>query len=93
MESVWWVFKQLWEKGLVYLGFLAWRADYLARAEFGATQVAPLVDPLAESRPPDLAPAAWRAVASLRGSVGVSAWSSTDPCSPSLAIRSRCDCG
>lgn len=21
MESVWWVFKQLWEKGLVYRGF------------------------------------------------------------------------
>lgn len=46
--------------GLVYLGFLAWRADYRARAEFGANRVAPLVDPLAEATPPDVDPAAWR---------------------------------
>ncbi len=25
MESVWWVFSQLWAKGLVYKGFKVWR--------------------------------------------------------------------
>jgi len=46
--------------GAVYLGFLAWRTDYRARAEYGATQVAPLVDPLADRVPPGVDPASWR---------------------------------
>lgn len=54
--------------GAVYLAFLYWRARYRALAEFGATQVAPLVDPLAERVPPGVDPAAWRrAVADTHG--------------------------
>jgi hypothetical protein len=46
--------------GAVYLAFLYWRATYRALAEFGAAQVAPLVDPLAERVPPGVEPAAWK---------------------------------
>jgi len=53
--------------GMVYLGFLAWRREYRALAEFGATSVAPLVDPLADRVPPGVDPSAWRlAVADTR---------------------------
>ena len=41
--------------------FRAWTARYQALAHFGATQVAPSVDPLARITPPDLDPAAWQA--------------------------------
>ena len=46
--------------GVVYLAFDAWRARYQALAEFGATAVAPLVDPLADQVPPGVDPKAWR---------------------------------
>ena len=54
--------------GAVYLAFLYWRARYRTLAEFGATQVAPLVDRLAESAPPGVDPDAWKkAVADTHG--------------------------
>lgn len=54
--------------GAVYLAFLYWRGRYRALAEFGASQVAPLVDPLADRVPPGVEPDAWRgAVADTRG--------------------------
>ncbi len=54
--------------GAVYLAFLYWRARYRALAEFGASQVAPLVDPLADRVPPGVDPDAWKAaVADTRG--------------------------
>ena len=40
--------------------FRAWTARYQARAAFGATQVAPTVDPLARLNPPGIPPGAWR---------------------------------
>ncbi len=46
--------------GAVYLAFLYWRATYRALAEFGANQVAPLVDPMAERVPPGVEPGAWK---------------------------------
>lgn len=46
--------------GLVTLGFRAWRADYRERADFGTTQIAPLVDPLANLNPPEIDPVVWR---------------------------------
>ena len=46
--------------GAVTLGFRSWRANYEALAAFGATQVAPLVDPLADRVPPGVDPLAWR---------------------------------
>jgi hypothetical protein len=46
--------------GAVYLAFLYWRSTYRALAEFGANQVAPLVDPLAERVPPGVDAEAWR---------------------------------
>jgi hypothetical protein len=46
--------------GAIALGFRAWRANYEALAHFGATQVAPLVDPLADRVPPGVDPIAWR---------------------------------
>ena len=46
--------------GAVYLGFRSWRANYEALAEFGATQVAPLVDPLGDIVPPDVDAEAWK---------------------------------
>ena len=45
---------------VLHLAFRGWKARYLARAEFGATRVAPVVDPLASTNPPDLPPADWR---------------------------------
>jgi hypothetical protein len=45
--------------GGVYLAFLYWRATYRALAEFGAAEVAPLVDPLSDRVPPGVDPAAW----------------------------------
>ena len=48
---------------LVWFGldraFRSWTARYQARASFGATQVAPTVDPLANMVPPAIAPDAW----------------------------------
>ena len=41
--------------------FRAWIARYQALARFGASVVAPSVDPLARLTPPDLAPATWQA--------------------------------
>ncbi len=46
--------------GAVYLAFLYWRATYRTLAEFGASQVAPLVDPLADRVPPGVDPASWK---------------------------------
>ena len=40
--------------------FRAWTASYQERATFGATQVAPTVDPLARLDPPGIPPEAWR---------------------------------
>jgi hypothetical protein len=48
----------LW--GSLYLIFRDWRARYQARARFGAEQVAPVIDALAETLPPDVDPNAWR---------------------------------
>ena len=42
------------------LAFKAWKARYEALARFGASEVAPRVDPLAALMPPDVAPAEWR---------------------------------
>ena len=42
------------------LSFRAWKARYDALAAFGAREVAPAVDPLAETLPPDVPPADWR---------------------------------
>ncbi len=41
--------------------FRSWTARYQARATFGATQVAPTVDPLARLAVPAVSPAAWQA--------------------------------
>jgi hypothetical protein len=46
--------------GAVYLAFLDWRTRYRALAEFGAMEVAPLVDPLASRVPSGVDPEAWR---------------------------------
>ena len=46
--------------GAVYLAFLYWRDRYRALAEFGASQVAPLVDRLADRAPPGVEPDDWR---------------------------------
>jgi hypothetical protein len=48
----------LW--GLLYVIFRDWRARYRARASFGATQVAPLIDALADAVPPGVDPGDWR---------------------------------
>jgi len=42
------------------LAFRGWRARHQARAEFGATRVAPAIDPLAEATPPGVPPLEWR---------------------------------
>ena len=42
------------------LTFRSWKARYLARAEFGAHEVAPVIDPLAALLPPDVDPYEWR---------------------------------
>jgi hypothetical protein len=48
----------LW--GVLYLAFRDWRARYRERAYFGATAVAPAIDPLANVVPPGIEPRAWR---------------------------------
>ncbi|WP_406698503.1 hypothetical protein V5E97_06435 [Singulisphaera sp. Ch08] len=48
----------LW--GTLQAVFRVWRAGYRRRADFGATQVAPAIDPLAEVVPPEVNPRAWR---------------------------------
>jgi hypothetical protein len=46
--------------GALYLVFRDWRERYRARASFGATQVAPMVDPLALRVPAGVDAQAWR---------------------------------
>ena len=43
------------------LSFRGWKARYQARTEFGASRVAPVIDPLASDPPPGIRPADWRA--------------------------------
>src|SRR5437588_4860408 len=42
------------------LAFRGWEARYRALADFGANRVAPAIDPLASTVPPDIPPADWR---------------------------------
>ena len=42
------------------LAFRGWKARYDALARFGASEVAPAIDPLAWTIPPDIPPADWR---------------------------------
>jgi hypothetical protein len=56
-----WVIVLLLLWGTLYVVFRDWRARYRVRAEYGATQVAPMIDPLAEVVPPGDEPADWRA--------------------------------
>jgi hypothetical protein len=44
----------------LWLAFRGWKARYRALAEFGAKRVAPAVDPLASTLPPDIPPDDWR---------------------------------
>ncbi len=54
--------------GAVYLGFRSWKANYEALAAYGETQVAPLIDPLANRVPADIEAATWKkAVADTHG--------------------------
>jgi len=46
--------------GTLQVAFRMWRANYRERAEFGATQVAPTIDPLASLVPPGTNANAWR---------------------------------
>jgi hypothetical protein len=46
--------------GVLYLVFRDWRTHYRERAAYGASQVAPAIDPLAAIVPPDVDPLAWR---------------------------------
>ena len=48
----------LW--GALFLVFRDWRERYRARAGFGATEVAPVVDPLADIKPSGVDARAWR---------------------------------
>jgi hypothetical protein len=48
----------LW--GTLYLVFRDWRARYRIRANFGAAEVAPAIDPLAEIVPPGIDPRSWK---------------------------------
>jgi hypothetical protein len=48
----------LW--GALYLVFLEWRARYRTRTSFGVTQVAPVIDALAEIIPPGVGAGAWK---------------------------------
>jgi hypothetical protein len=52
-------FLLLW--GVLYLVFRDWRQRYRARAAYGATQVAPVIDALADTVPPGVAPDEWTA--------------------------------
>lgn len=56
-----WVVVLLLLWGTLYVVFRDWRARYRVRAEYGATQVAPMIDPLAELVPPGVEAADWRA--------------------------------
>ena len=42
------------------LAFRGWKARYQALAEFGASRVAPAIDPLASTNPPEIPPTEWR---------------------------------
>jgi hypothetical protein len=46
--------------GLLFLVFREWRARYRERASYGATQVIPAIDPMAEVLPPGVDPTAWQ---------------------------------
>jgi hypothetical protein len=46
--------------GALYLAFRDWRVRYRERAAFGASQVAPAIDPLAETVPSGINRARWR---------------------------------
>ena len=46
--------------GGLALWFRDWRTRYLVRAAYGASQVAAVIDPLAEMTPPDASRDAWR---------------------------------
>jgi hypothetical protein len=46
--------------GVIFLAFQAWRANYEALAEYGATQIAPLVDSLTTKNPPGVEPKEWK---------------------------------
>src|SRR5437588_12449227 len=46
--------------GALYLFFRDWRARYNERARFGATQVAPVIDALADTPPPGVSAGDWR---------------------------------
>jgi hypothetical protein len=46
--------------GALYLIFRDWRARYNERAQFGATQVAPVIDALADTPPPGVTAGDWR---------------------------------
>ena len=46
--------------GGLYLAFRGWRARVLARAAYGAREVAPTVDPIARLVPPDVSEDEWR---------------------------------
>ncbi len=46
------------------LAFRAWKARYQALAEFGAMRVAPVIDPLASTVPPDVPSTEWRVAVS-----------------------------
>jgi hypothetical protein len=48
----------LW--GVLYLVFYEWRVRYRNRTSFGVTQVAPVIDPLAEIIPPRVAARDWQ---------------------------------
>ena len=50
--------------GGLYLAFRDWRARYRARAQYGASQVATAIDPMAATVPAGVSPDAWRVAVS-----------------------------
>jgi hypothetical protein len=52
-------FLLLW--GVLYLAFRDWRQRYRARAAYGATRVAPVIDALADTVPPGVNSDEWKA--------------------------------
>jgi hypothetical protein len=46
--------------GTLYVVFRQWRAKYRDRAQYGATQVVPVIDPLSGVMPPGVTVAMWR---------------------------------
>jgi hypothetical protein len=52
-------FLLLW--GVLYLVFRDWRRRYRARAAYGATEVVPVIDALADRVPPGVDPDEWKA--------------------------------